>query len=188
VIKQITGGDTITARYLYSEHFEFRPQFKLFLATNHKPRIRGTDVAIWRRIHLIPFTVTIPNEEQDKGLPMKLRAEAPGILRWALEGLAEWRRSGLSAPAQVTDATREYRTEQDVVQHFIDERCISDPGAATPASELYTAYKTWCEAGGESLSCKRDFGLALQGRGFQKARSETSRKWVGVRLSIVNDT
>ena len=84
VIKQITGGDTITARYLYSEHFEFRPQFKLFLATNHKPRIRGTDVAIWRRIHLVPFTVTISNEEQDKALPAKLRGEAPGILQLGL--------------------------------------------------------------------------------------------------------
>ena len=187
VIKQITGGDTITARYLYSEHFEFRPQFKLFLATNHKPRIRGTDVAIWRRTHLIPFAVTIPNEEQDKELPMKLRAEGPGILRWALEGLTGWRRSGLSAPAEVTDATRDYRTEQDVVQHFIDERCISDPGALTPASELYTAYKKWCEAGGESPSCKRDFGLALHGRGFQKIRSGTSRRWAGVRVSVKDD-
>lgn len=127
VIKQITGGDTITARYLYSEHFDFRPQFKLFLATNHKPRIRGTDFAIWRRIHLVPFTVTIPNEEQDKMLLEKLRGEAPGILRWALEGLAAWRSSGLAAPAEVADATREYRSEQDVLQHFLDDRCVGDP-------------------------------------------------------------
>lgn len=187
MIKQITGGDTITARYLYSEHFEFRPQFKLFLATNHKPRIRGTDLAIWRRIHLVPFTVTISNEEQDKALPEKLRGEAPGILRWALEGLAAWRRGGLAAPTEVSDATREYRSEQDVVQHFIDERCAPDPGAETPASELYAAYKAWCEAGGESQLCKRDFGLALQERGFQKSRSGTKRKWTGVRFSILGD-
>jgi putative DNA primase/helicase len=184
VIKQITGGDTITARYLYCEHFEFRPQFKLFLATNHKPRIHGTDVAIWRRIHLIPFTVTIPHEEQDKTLVEKLQGEASGILRWALEGLAVWKRLGLAAPAQVIEATRDYRSEQDVLQHFLDERCIPDPDAETSASELYGAFKSWCEASGESPVCKRDFGLALQDRGFQKSRSGTARRWIGVRLSM----
>jgi putative DNA primase/helicase len=184
VIKQITGGDTITARYLYSEHFEFRPQFKLFLVTNHKPRIHGTDIAIWRRIHLVPFTVTIPHEEQDKTLVEKLRGEASGILRWALEGLAVWKRLGLAAPAQVTEATRDYRSEQDVLQHFLDERCIPDPDAETSAGELYAAFTTWCEASGESPVCKRDLGLALQDRGFQKSRSGTARRWIGVRLSV----
>jgi putative DNA primase/helicase len=183
VIKQVTGGDTITARYLYSEHFEFRPQFKLFLATNHKPRIRGTDGAIWRRIHLIPFTITIPIDEQDKTLPERLRGEASGILQWALEGLADWRRVGLAPPSQVREATRGYRFEQDVLQHFLDERCVPDAGAQISATELYEAYKAWCEAAGESPLCKRDFGLALEERGFRKARSASSRKWVGVRLS-----
>src|ERR1019366_2659312 len=187
VIKQITGGDMIAARYLYSEHFEFRPQFKLFLATNHKPRIRGTDVAIWRRIHLVPFTVTIPDDEQDKTLPAKLSSEAPGLICWAMNGLVAWQRSGLAAPNLVKNATCDYRTEQDVLRHFLDERCTPDPSAETPTSELYAAYKAWCEAGGESPLCKRDFGLALQERGFQKARSGDSRKWVGVRLSTVRD-
>lgn len=182
VIKQITGGDTITARYLYSEHFEFRPQFKVFLATNHKPRIRGTDLAIWRRIHLVPFTVTIPSEEQDNTLSEKLRGEASGILRWAMEGLADWQRGGLAAPADVIESTREYRSEQDVLQHFIDERCVRDTGAETSAAELYTAYKDWCDGAGEVPVCKRDLGLALREHGFRKSRSGTIRKWIGVGL------
>lgn len=188
VIKQITGGDTITARYLYSEHFEFRPQFKLFLATNHKPRIRGTDSAIWRRIHLIFFTVTIPNEEQDKELPEKLRLEGSGILRWAMQGLASWRRYGLQVPGTIIRETSEYRSEQDVLQHFIDEQCVLGPGAEASASELYKTYKTWCEAAGESPMCKRDFGLTLQERGFRPARTASRRGWIGIRpLGGLND-
>jgi P4 family phage/plasmid primase-like protien len=183
VIKQVTGGDTITARFLYSEHFEFRPQFKIFLATNHKPRIRGTDTAIWRRIHLVPFTVTIPNEDQEKALPEKLREEASGILRWALEGLAAWRRGGLAAPVEVTAATSDYRSEQDVLQHFLDERCVPDSGFVTSAGDLYKGYTSWCVANGETPLCKKDLGMALQERGFRKNRDGCTRKWIGVKLS-----
>jgi putative DNA primase/helicase len=183
VVKQITGGDMITARFLYSEHFEFRPQFKLFLATNHKPKIRGTDLAIRRRIHLIPFTVTIPCEEQDKELPEKLRREAPGIPCWALEGLASWRRNGLTPPAAIAEATKEYRSEQDVLQHFIEERCVLDPGAEVSASGLYEAYSKWCQAVGESAVCKRDLSLALQERGIRRTRSSKCRGWIGIRPS-----
>ncbi len=183
VIKQITGGDTITARFLYREHFEFRPQFKLFLATNNKPRIRGTDFAIWRRIHLAPFDVTIPREDQDKLLPEKLRSEASGILRWAVEGFMSWQRMGLKPPLEVARATADYRSEQDVLQQFIEEICIADASAETSAADLYSAYRKWCESAGEFPLCKRDLGLALRDRGFQKTRSGTSRKWAGIRLS-----
>jgi putative DNA primase/helicase len=182
VIKQITGGDVITTRYLYSEHFEYRPQFKLFLATNHKPRIRGTDLAIWRRIHLVPFTVTIPNEEQDKKLLVKLLGEASGILLWALEGLTDWQRTGLAVPSDVIAATRDYRSEQDVFQHFIDECCVQEPCAETSAANLYAGYRTWCVEAGEVPLCKRDLGLALQQLGLRKSRSGTKRKWIGIRL------
>jgi putative DNA primase/helicase len=183
VVKQITGGDMITARFLYSEHFEFRPQFKLFLATNHKPGIRATDLAMWRRIHLVPFEVTIPTEEQDKQLLEKLRQEGAGILNWALEGLADWRQGGLAPPDMVTQATSEYRSQQDVMQQFIDERCVLDPGAEAAASELYEAYRVWCEASGERPICKRDFGLELKARGLQETRNAVRRGWAGIRLS-----
>ncbi|HLI51013.1 MAG TPA: phage/plasmid primase, P4 family, partial [Thermomicrobiaceae bacterium] len=101
LVKQLTGGDRVTARFMRAEWFEFSPTFKLWLATNHKPVIRGTDHAIWRRIRLIPFTVTIAEADQDKELPAKLRAEMPGILRWAIDGCLSWQRDGLGVPEAV---------------------------------------------------------------------------------------
>lgn len=104
-VKQITGGDTVTARFLYTEYFDFKPQFKLWLGTNHKPTIRGTDEGIWRRIRFIPFTVCIPHEKRDRKLLEKLKAEGAGILRWAIEGLMEYQNGGLQEPATVNNAT-----------------------------------------------------------------------------------
>ena len=116
-------------------------------------------------------------------MPKKLRGEARGILQWALEGLSAWRCDGLAAPVEVTAATGDYRSEQDVLQHFLDERCVPDPRAETSAGELYLTYTAWCEAAGETQLCKKDLGLALQERGFRKSRSGTSRKWIGVKVS-----
>ena len=149
VVKQLTGGDTVTARFLYSEHFEFVPQFKLWLGTNHKPKIVGADDGIWRRIRLIPFTVQIPKAHQDKDLPKKLKAEASGILNWALEGLRQWQKTGLAEPDTVTEATSEYRADQDVLQHFIDALCTTGAGKRARGSALYAAYKLWAETAGE---------------------------------------
>ena len=118
LIKQVTGEDEVTARFLYKELFTFKPQFKLWLATNHKPVIRGSEHAIWRRIRLIPFTVKIPEAEQDKTLGNKLLSELPGILNWALEGCRLWQAEGLTAPAAVQAATQEYREEMDVLGDF----------------------------------------------------------------------
>jgi putative DNA primase/helicase len=109
LVKQLTGGDTLTARFLYGEHFEFQPMFKLWLAVNHKPVVQGTDHAIWRRIRLLPFIVTIPVAEQDKRLAEKLQSELPGILRWAVEGCLAWQQEGLEPPLVVKRATGDYR-------------------------------------------------------------------------------
>jgi putative DNA primase/helicase len=122
LIKQITGNDRMTARILYGEFFNFLPTFKIFMATNHKPVIKGTDHGIWRRIKLIPFTTRIPEEKQDKRLEDKLRAEASGILNWLLEGTRLWRREGLKAPAAILNATDEYRGEMDVIGNSIKEK------------------------------------------------------------------
>lgn len=170
VIKALTGGDTVTARHLYHEYFEFRPAFKVWLAANHKPVIRGTDNAIWRRIRLIPFTVTIPQEERDPKLPERLRAELQGCLAWAVKGCLEWQASGLQTPAEVRAATDEYRAEQDVLAGFIDECCLVKPGAQAPAAELYAAYKAWAEAAGEIVENQRAFGLHLSERGYKSDR------------------
>jgi putative DNA primase/helicase len=179
-VKQLTGGDTVTARFLYSEHFEFTPQFKLWLGTNHKPTIRGQDEGVWRRIRLIPFTVSIPLEQQDHNLRDKLKQEASGILNWALKGLVQWRANGLQEPAAVKDATKEYRTDQDVLAHFIATRCIEKADTESPARDLYQAYKQWASETNEYVMNERVFSNVLAERGFKKVRHGAGMVWKGI--------
>ncbi len=183
LVKQLTGGDTVTARFLHQEFFEFKPECKLFLATNHKPTIRGTDNAIWRRIRLVPFEVTIPSAKQDRRLSAKLRAELPGILAWAVRGCLEWQVNGLGTPAEVTRATESYRAEMDVIQAFIDDCCIEAQNAKAIAKDLYNAYKAWCEANGEHPTRKSDFSAKCKERGYFSDRGTGNRpQWHGVGL------
>jgi len=182
VVKQLTGGDTLTARFLYREFFEFKPTFKLFLATNHKPVIKGTDHAIWRRIRLVPFTVTIPDEEQDKALNDKLREELPGILAWAVRGCLAWQKQGLGAPEEVLNATQDYKNEMDTLGSFLEECCVQEAYAHVTSKALYQAYEQWCEANGEDPMSQRALGLRLQERGFVKERTSHFRGWQGLGL------
>jgi putative DNA primase/helicase len=149
LIKQLTGQDTVSARFIYREYFDFLPKFKLFLATNHKPIIRDSSLAIWRRIRLIPFTVRIPKPEQHKELIEKLRAEYPGILAWMVRGCLSWQLGGLGVPEEVVAATGEYRAEMDLLGDFISDCCIVAPKASATAKELYQAYGKWIEKSGE---------------------------------------
>jgi putative DNA primase/helicase len=181
-VKQLTGGDKITARYLYQEHFEFYPTFKLWLAVNHKPTIQGTDLAIWRRIRLIPFTVTIPEPERDKRLGEKLLAELPGILRWAVEGGLAWQQEGLEPPQAVTGATGEYRAEMDVIAAFIRERCETGATQVTRAGALYAAYCEWCAEVGETPVNQKRFGEELKQHGFTGGKHQGDRCWRGIGL------
>jgi putative DNA primase/helicase len=183
IIKQMTGGDTVFARFLYSEGFEFTPQMKLWLGTNHKPTIRGQDEGVWRRIRLIPFTVSIPLEQQDHNLRDKLKQEASGILNWALEGLVQWHAKGLEEPAVVKDATNDYRTDQDVLAHFIATRCIEGDDLESPARDLYQAYKKWAEETNEYVMNERGFSNALSERGFRKVRLCEGNMWKGIGLA-----
>ena len=184
VIKQITGGDRITARFLYGEHFEFKPAFKLFLAANHKPSIHNQDHGIWRRISLIPFDVRIPKEQQDRSLPDKLRQESPGVLAWAVQGCLAWRRGGLREPEEVREATDEYQTEMDPVGDFIAARCEKDSSASAPSSELYRDYVAWAAGNGEKVMTATSFGHRLTERGFKpcKIGKERTRGWAGLRV------
>jgi putative DNA primase/helicase len=182
LIKQMTGGDPIAARFMRAEWFEFMPTHKLFLAVNHKPIIRGTDLAIWRRIRLWPYTVTIPPEKQDKKLPEKLLAEAEGILAWLVKGCLEWQHEGLGVPASVTKATGDYRTEMDVLGAFVADLCLETPMATAFAKDLYVAYTGWCEANGEKPITKTAFGLRLQERGHRPWRDMNARGWQGIGL------
>lgn len=182
LIKDLSGGDTITARFLRREYFQFRPQFKLWIRGNHKPRISGTDDGIWRRVVLVPFTVQIPVEQIDKTLPDRLADELPGILNWVLEGCMQWQRSGLNPPAAVTDAVKEYRSEMDVLGEFIDDRCVTAPNAKAGATQLYGEYKRWCDDSGHQPVSSMRFGIALGERGFRKDKSGTVT-WYGIGLS-----
>jgi putative DNA primase/helicase len=181
-VKQVTGGDRVTARFLYSEHFEFKPQFKVWLATNHKPSVRGTDEGIWRRIRLIPFTVRIPDGKRDRKLPDKLLVEAPGILRWAVQGLTAYQSSGLLEPSAVTTATTEYRNEQNVLEHFLEARCAVEEGLKVQARELFVAYKEWSSETEEWTMNERKFSQSLTEHGFTKTKLAHGAIWKGVAL------
>ena len=181
LVKDLTGGDTITARFLRHEFFQFKPQFKLWIRGNHKPQIRGTDDGIWRRLALVPFTVQIPLAEVDPGLSERLQGELSGILNWAVKGCRVWQQSGLKPPQAVTEAVAEYRDEMDSLGEFITSRCVTAPNVKAKASELYGAYRQWCEDSGEHPMSQRRFGLALGERGFQKTVPK-SVVWVGIGL------
>lgn len=182
LVKQITGGDTITARFLHKEFFEFTPAFKVFLATNHKPVVRGTDHAIWRRIRLIPFTVSIPPAEQDRYLLDKLRRELSGILNWAVQGCLAWQREGLGTPDVVSKATADYRAEMDALAGFLADRCAVGEAFSEVAGALYGAYRSWCDANGEHPLNQTRFGTQLADRGFPAHRDGARRYRRGLRL------
>jgi putative DNA primase/helicase len=180
-VKQLTGSDTVTARFLYAEPFSFKPEFKLWLSTNNKPVIRGTDDAIWDRIRLIPFTQRFEGAAADAKLPEKLRAEMPGVLAWMVQGCIEWQRDGLGEPDKVVAATEGYRTEMDTLAAFVDECCIVRPEAWCKFADLYTAYTGWCEEANEHPEKKRRFADSLTERGYA---AEKGAKNVAIRRGI----
>lgn len=181
LIKQLTGDDAVTARKLYGNEFEFKPEFKLWMATNHKPIIRGTDDGIWRRIHMIPFTVQIPVDKVDRQLKSKLEREYPAILRWAVEGCLLWQREGLKQPRAVLDMTREYRREMDVISGFLDDRCEMGEGFSAKSSELYAAYSAWCESNTEFKMSNTKFGVEIEKR-FTRSKRMDGNYFVGLKL------
>ena len=176
LIKDLTGGDTISARFMRKEFFTFSPIFKLWMYGNHKPQIRGTDDGIWRRLRLIPFEVQIPEPDQDRQLKHRLLAELPGILNWALEGLRSWQETGLRPPQEVLDATSGYRAEMDTLQAFIDECCVAgNPNVSVLMQELYPAYQEWATESGEDSITKRRFGQRLTEKGYPPSRGHANR-------------
>jgi putative DNA primase/helicase len=189
-IKEMTGGDYITARFLFKENFDFKPEFKIFLATNHKPEIKGTDDGIWRRVRLIPFNVRFWNAERGESGPPELkannllleqlRAELPGILAWAVEGCLKWQRDGLTAPSAVLAATNQYREEQDVLGVFLNDCCTIGPECRATVKAIKEAYEKWCEANGEKPVSKIALSKKLQERGFAPFKRDTIRGWRGV--------
>lgn len=185
VVKDLTGYDTLTARFMRAEYFDFIPTHKLWIYGNHKPDIRGTDAAIWDRVKLIPFDVEIPKEERDPEMLTKLTAELPGILAWAVRGNALWQRHGINAPAIVASATGEYRTEQDIIGQFLTECCDLDSTAQIGATALYQVYEVWSKQNGMRPESGTKFGSDLARRGFSTARSRAGNMRRGLKLNEV---
>lgn len=188
LVKQITGGDRLKGRYMNRDFFDFEPEFKLWLAANHRPLIRGTDHAIWRRIPIVPFEAVFadqpgPGEQQkDPELAERLRGELPGILAWAVRGGLAWQRVGLKRPDKVEHATAAYRAEMDNVGDFLLDCCQLDPTFRARAGDLYEAYRQWAERNGEAPMRQIAFGQRLQERGFTQERTITARFWRGLGL------
>jgi putative DNA primase/helicase len=188
-VKHLTGGDRVSARFMRQDFFEFEPTHKLALCTNHKPQIKGTDKGIWRRVLLVPWTVFIPEGERDGELKEKLRAEAPGILAWAVRGCLEWQRIGLDPPAEVRAATEQFRAESDAVGRFVDERCVRRGGLRVQASALYAEFEKWCRENGEQCPSLTAFGTTISERGIER-KTISGRKWyadLGIRPNASND-
>jgi putative DNA primase/helicase len=189
LIKMITGGDTLTARFLYREAFEFAPTFKLWLAANHAPRVRHDDDAVWRRILRIPFEHTIPRAQRDPKVKIQLRDReraGPAILAWAVRGCLEWQAHGLGIPAAVQLATDAYRADMDPLKDFLMDRCELLPRARVRSDELWKAYEQWAQDNGDRPIGRRAFGELLKGRGLVPTTSymagTTRRVWEGIGL------
>lgn len=169
-IKSVTGGDAITARFLYKENFTFVPQLKLFFAVNHKPTVLDTTHSLWRRIKVLPFHRQFSDKDRDNDLLDKLKQEAPGILAWAVKGCLEWQKRPLKDPESVREATREYRTEMDIFEQFLDDRTVKRPGAEAESQALYNAYTSWCTGNGERPATGTWFGTKMKELRFEKKR------------------
>lgn len=184
-IKAVTGGDRVTARFLHQEFFDFVPQLKLWLATNHRPEIARGGKAIWKRIRLIPFEVEIPEHLIDPNLKEKLLGEAAGILAWAVRGCLAWQRGGLKEPKSVLDANESYEEDEDILGWFLDERAIVEPNVWVAASELYAAFQAWAKEHGEEVLSAKAFSQALvERKGIKRQRQggTGNRGFRGVRL------
>ena len=193
-VKDLTSGNPMQVRALYENYREVQLGVTPFVATNTKPSIHEHTEGTWRRLRLVPFNVVIPPERRDPELGEKLAQEADGILRWLVDGLRDYWAHGLQEPPAVVEATREYRSEQDVLEGFLNECCEVSPRALTPSAELSEAYRQWALAQGEreeELLSERAFGQRLTKRGFATARgtdAKRTRLWKGLRLkSDVSD-
>ncbi|MCM1316009.1 MAG: phage/plasmid primase, P4 family [Alistipes senegalensis] len=184
LLKQLTGDDMITARKLYGDEFEFRPEFKLWMATNHKPTIRGTDLGIWRRIHIIPFCVTIPEEVVDKNLSQKLMRELPDILAWIVDGYKLWKMEGLRKPKVIEDAVEEYRNEMDVISAFLASDYVVQ-GGEVKAQALYAVYCQWCSESNEYKMSSTKFGREIAKR-YNKVRKNSGFFYDGISIDNIS--
>ncbi len=182
LVKRLTGDDAVVARHLYREPIEFLPTWKIVLAVNHLPRVRGTDPGIWRRIQVLPFRASFRGPKADPNLREKLRAEAPGILALLVRSCMEWQRIGLAPPQSVLGELERYRAHQDVLGTFLEECCdTGDDKHREKRSTLYSAYRRWASEAGEYVQGKHAFNQNVRERGFGEFKSGHWH-WAGLRL------
>lgn len=183
-VKQLTGGDQLTARFMRQDFITFSPTHLLLMLSNYKPRADASDKALWRRVQLVPFTVTIPEEERDPQLAERiLREEAAGVLNWIVAGCLEWQRIGLAPPDIVREQTEAYRAAEDVIGAFIDERCVMLREATVRGGALYKAFEAWSDEQGVRPMRGRDFAAEIIGRGFEKTRDRRGALYRGIGLA-----
>ena len=182
LIKGMTGGDPITARFMRQDLFQYMPQFKIWLYANHAPKVRATDDAFWRRMRVIRFDNVVPEHKVEKDLPHQLRAELPGILNWALAGCLAWRGRGLKPPAAVTEATLAWRHGADHVARYLRERTVPAAGKLLAAADLLNDFQTWCTAAGEKAVSSSEFKKRVIALGWQAKKTKKGSMWVGLRL------
>jgi putative DNA primase/helicase len=180
-VKSVTGQDEITARFLFQEFFTYRPNFKIWMAVNHKPLIKGTDRGIWRRIRLVPFTQSFEGKA-DKELINKLKAELSGILNWALDGLQQWKKHGLGNANAIGAASKEYQRESDLVQQWMDECVTLEATEKTPCADAYATFKEWAKNRGYPIFSMNSFARNMTEKGFERKSTGKQRVYVGLKL------
>lgn len=186
-LKYLTGMNEIKAVRKYEHWFTFAPTHKLFLDANHRPLVRGSETAIWNRLKLIPFTVSIPDNEIDKDLLRKLKAEAPGVLAWAVKGCLAWQQDGLSEPQQIRDSVETWKSEDDPYQEFFEDECEFDPAHSVPVSKLWSKFESWASGNGIRYASRTKLykRLELRGCSQDRLRDATGRQvrcWKGIKV------
>lgn len=181
LLKCLTGGESIPVRFLYGEEFNLKPMFKIWVSTNERPRIRGTDLGIWRRVRLIPFLYTFTEEERNKDfMEQYIIPELPGILNWVVKGCLKWQKEGMTIPQKSLAEAEDYRDEMDVVQRFLDENCITGDIYTIKVGDLYQRFSAWCGKSGDRPVTSIKFGKKLKEKGFEQCKDRMSRYWKGI--------
>lgn len=186
LLKLLTGGDMVVARFLYAESFEFAPKFTLWLAANDRPRVNADDAAMWRRILQLPFTHVIPEADRDERVKIELRSNPDvqaAILAWAVAGCLEWQRIGLAVPAIVRDYTAEYQAENDALRDWLADCCKVEPEVWSTVAALKTSYEAWCDKNGERPVTARKLGTLLEAKGFHGEKRTEGRGRKGLSVS-----
>ncbi|WP_053156194.1 phage/plasmid primase, P4 family [Pseudomonas sp. P1.8] len=179
-IKQMTGGDPITARFMRCDNFTYHPEFKLVISGNHKPSLDNVDDAMRRRLHIIPFTNKPSTPDPD--LESKLRVEWPAILRWMIDGCLDWQQNGFQRPNVVSDATSSYFEDQDLLGQWLDEFCEQGANYEDSHKILYTSWSNYAKDAGEEPRKEKAFTQMLVNRGFERKKSSKARGFRGLRI------